>query len=212
MLRKSRRSPLSPERDAARSRQLLLDAALTEFAAKGYAGATVREIAGRAGVNTQLISYYFGGKEGLYNELVASWRQQEARMGSEAGSLADMCVAFLRSIAARPEILKMFVWESLTQPGPRPGVSPVTDDAPEVADLRRRQAAGEIADDLDPRYLIVFFMAAAMSVVTMPEKIQEICGVPAYSKEFFNAFEEQVRRIIRHLSGNQGEAGQPARS
>lgn len=36
------------------------------FAEKGYNGVGVRELAGAAGVNLSMISYYFGGKEGLY--------------------------------------------------------------------------------------------------------------------------------------------------
>jgi TetR/AcrR family transcriptional regulator len=36
------------------------------FAAKGLNGVSVREIARVAGVNISMISYYFGGKEGLY--------------------------------------------------------------------------------------------------------------------------------------------------
>src|SRR5205807_7119066 len=67
---RSRRAPAPGERqqDADRSRRLLLAAALEEFAAKGFAGARVQEIAARAGVNKQLINYYFDSKEGLYLE------------------------------------------------------------------------------------------------------------------------------------------------
>ncbi|VTU37156.1 Nicotinate degradation protein S [Variovorax sp. PBL-H6] len=52
------------EQNAARN--AILVAARGEFAAKGLAGARVNEIASRAGVNKQLIYYYFGSKEGLY--------------------------------------------------------------------------------------------------------------------------------------------------
>lgn len=48
------------------SRQLLLDAARQEFGEYGYAGARVARIARRAGVNKQLIFYYFRSKEGLH--------------------------------------------------------------------------------------------------------------------------------------------------
>ena len=48
-----RRSPAAGERqrDAERSRQALLTAALDEFSLKGFAGARVAEIAERAGVS-----------------------------------------------------------------------------------------------------------------------------------------------------------------
>jgi AcrR family transcriptional regulator len=44
----------------------LLLAAREEFAAKGYDGATVRGIAGRAGVDPALVHHYFGTKEALF--------------------------------------------------------------------------------------------------------------------------------------------------
>jgi TetR/AcrR family transcriptional regulator len=44
----------------------LIAAALPLFAAKGLHGVSVRELAAASGVNLSMISYYFGGKEGLY--------------------------------------------------------------------------------------------------------------------------------------------------
>jgi AcrR family transcriptional regulator len=38
-------------------------------------------IAARAGVNKQLISHHFGGKDGLYAALVARWEADEAAYG-----------------------------------------------------------------------------------------------------------------------------------
>src|SRR5438270_8408250 len=48
------------------TRQEILNAALREFAQEGLAGARTDAIARAAGVNKALISYYFGGKSGLY--------------------------------------------------------------------------------------------------------------------------------------------------
>ncbi|MEU4692973.1 TetR family transcriptional regulator [Actinoplanes sp. NPDC023714] len=53
-------------RDAAATRQLLLDAARRRFAADGYTATSVRDIAAEAGVNVALISRYFESKEGLF--------------------------------------------------------------------------------------------------------------------------------------------------
>lgn len=47
-------------------RDNLISAAMPLFAAKGLNGVSVRELASAAGVNLSMISYYFGGKEGLY--------------------------------------------------------------------------------------------------------------------------------------------------
>ena len=53
-------------RDAVVTRQRILDAALTEFAAKGLDSARIEDIADKAGANRRMAYYYFGNKEGLY--------------------------------------------------------------------------------------------------------------------------------------------------
>jgi TetR/AcrR family transcriptional regulator len=47
-------------------RENIIASAVPLFAAKGLNGVSVRELASAAGVNLSMISYYFGGKEGLY--------------------------------------------------------------------------------------------------------------------------------------------------
>ncbi|RKR73333.1 TetR/AcrR family transcriptional regulator [Frondihabitans australicus] len=53
-------------RDSARTRSEILAAARDEFAREGFAGTTVRSVAAAAGVSPNLITRYFGGKEGLF--------------------------------------------------------------------------------------------------------------------------------------------------
>jgi TetR/AcrR family transcriptional regulator len=52
-------------------REHIITAAVPLFAAKGLNGVSVRELAAAAGVNLSMISYYFGGKEGLYAAVLA---------------------------------------------------------------------------------------------------------------------------------------------
>lgn len=55
---------------AAERRQAIIDAALEEFAAKGFAAARLDDIAARAGVGKGTIYLYFEDKEALFQELV----------------------------------------------------------------------------------------------------------------------------------------------
>jgi TetR/AcrR family transcriptional regulator len=52
---------------SAETRSRILDAALSEFAANGLAGARTEQIAAAAGVNKALLYYYFESKEKLYS-------------------------------------------------------------------------------------------------------------------------------------------------
>jgi len=52
------------------TRQSILDAAVSEFWEHGYRGASVRDICGRAGASSNAITYHFGSKEKLYQEIL----------------------------------------------------------------------------------------------------------------------------------------------
>lgn len=58
-------------RNAAATRQAILESARRAFAESGYDGAGVREIAAGAGVTAMLVNRYFGSKERLFAEVVA---------------------------------------------------------------------------------------------------------------------------------------------
>lgn len=59
-----------PREDGAQTRARLLEAAGVVFAEKGFDRATAKEITGRAGSNGAAVNYYFGGIEGLYQEVL----------------------------------------------------------------------------------------------------------------------------------------------
>ncbi len=77
-------SNTSRKRDAAATREKLLQAALAEFCENGFSGARTAEIAERAECNIRMLYHYFGNKEGIYLaalELVyAELRTQEEQL------------------------------------------------------------------------------------------------------------------------------------
>jgi AcrR family transcriptional regulator len=58
-----------PEGTGSNVRDTILDAAEMTFADLGYAGTTLREVADKAKVTQALISYYFGSKYGLFEDV-----------------------------------------------------------------------------------------------------------------------------------------------
>src|SRR4051794_23576649 len=91
-----RRSPSGErrKRDPERTRERILDAAFIEFSEHGFAGARTGAIAARAGVNQQLISYYFDGKDGLYRALQRKWESSSGAARPDL-PLADIVHGFL---------------------------------------------------------------------------------------------------------------------
>jgi TetR/AcrR family transcriptional regulator len=105
-------------------RSALLAVATPLFAEKGFNGVSVREIAGFAGVNVSMISYYFGGKEGLYGAVLTEQFAVLRRVAEIAQMDTDPLNKFelyVRATVARyrrnPFLLRFYTSE-LTNPTP----------------------------------------------------------------------------------------------
>jgi TetR/AcrR family transcriptional regulator len=105
-------------------RVTLLAVATPLFAEKGFNGVSVREIAGFAGVNVSMISYYFGGKEGLYGAVLTEQFAVLSRVAEIAQMDTDPLNKFelyVRATVARyrrnPFLLRFYTSE-LTNPTP----------------------------------------------------------------------------------------------
>src|SRR5262245_59152776 len=83
------RKPKAPAANRAR----ILDAAIKEFAARGFKGASMDAIAARTHTTRALINYYFGGKEKIYlavlEHVYGDIRQAEDRLDLDHLSPAD---------------------------------------------------------------------------------------------------------------------------
>jgi TetR/AcrR family transcriptional regulator len=195
----TRRSPGQAERrrDPQRARQRLLDAAAEEFGAKGFEGARVRDIAARAGLNMQLISYYFGGKAGLYAELQRQWGQASAGLASPDQPLDQVVASFFKASQANRPWARLLAWQGLA--GDTPAAS-----QPELmqwiaAELARRQQTGELAASLDPGFTALALFAAAAAPAILPHVARELTGLDPESEEFGRGYAEHLARLVRHL-------------
>ncbi len=196
----ARRSPAEGERqrDAERSRRALLDAALDEFAEHGYAGARVADIAHRAGVNKQLINYYFGSKQGLYLAVQQAWLDREADVAPPDLPLADLVVRYLADAVRDPRALRLLLWRGLAHDGaPRGNRS----RQPDLDQVRAHQASGQIATDLDPAAVLLAGLGMIAAPLAMPQVAWELFGIDPSSEEFLSRYGEQIRRIVARLGG-----------
>ncbi|MFE9578136.1 TetR/AcrR family transcriptional regulator [Nocardia sp. NPDC006044] len=205
---KPRRSPKPQERqrDPERTRQLILDAAEAEFAAHGFQGARTAAIAARAGVNQQLISYYFDGKEGLYQAMSQRWQARRRDLVPPETPLPEQFRRYALEARDNPNGVRLLAWGGLEYSGP--GSDP--DHAPRakmlehsVEELRVLQAAGRLPAELDPAALLVMLMAAAMAPTTLPHVLEGVCGTDPRAPEFIDHFAGQVALLVELL----GRAG-----
>ena len=196
-----RRSPRGQERkrDPERTRERILDAAVVEFGEHGFAGARISAIARRAGVNEQLISYYFDSKEGLYRALQQRWQMISADASRPEMPIADVVAAFLRLNVEQRSFARLLVWDGLAHAG-GDVVEPDAYLTEMVEELLRRQRAGELADDLDPAYVLLMLFAAALAPTVIPQIARRLTGLSADSTRFQAAYADQLRRVVERLA------------
>src|SRR6185369_12433767 len=103
----TRRTRRRQEDRSAASRARLLTAAAAEFAARGFAGASVDRIARAARVNKAMIYYHFSSKAALYREILRDMFEAVAVRVEEASRTdaraADKVRAFVEAIAIEAE-------------------------------------------------------------------------------------------------------------
>lgn len=124
-------APAEKLRDAARSREAILDAAESLFAERGFDGASLQEIGAAAGLSRATPSYFFGSKERLYRAVlervfaarqqatadafapVRAWCEGAAGRTELAKALALAAEGYLRFLLERPAFVRLLVWEEL---------------------------------------------------------------------------------------------------
>jgi AcrR family transcriptional regulator len=115
----------------AETRREILKAAEERFAAAGFAGATTREMAAKAGVNVATLHYHFGNKEGLYHavldQAISGNLPSEGSGGPPAERLARLVGQLWDYGAGRPSVARLSLLHLLTGPPPAPSAG-VPDD------------------------------------------------------------------------------------
>jgi len=103
--------------DSSATQARLLDAAYSEFAARGFAGARVASIATAAGANKQAIYLYFGSKEGLFDAVL------ENRLGILGDQVpytpdefAEYIGALFDHLVQNTQLARLHQWKALERP------------------------------------------------------------------------------------------------
>jgi TetR/AcrR family transcriptional regulator len=138
-------------------------AAREEFARRGYAGARVEQIARRAGVNKQLLFYYFHSKRGLFQAVLtqATGELENAlsNLALPAGGPLERLRLTLQAqfefLARNPQVVALLGQGTRSNAAFAPAVKRL------VVLLAEGQGLGQVRDDLDPH------LAAAQALVLM---------------------------------------------
>jgi AcrR family transcriptional regulator len=116
--------PVTARRDPTATRERILNAALAEFSANGFAGARIQAIARRAGVNARMLYHYFGEKDDLFRAILRR-RFAERPIQPEAGppaALSTQMGDWFTRVVSNPDWVRLTQWEALEA-----GSGPVVD-------------------------------------------------------------------------------------
>ncbi|MFJ4654593.1 TetR family transcriptional regulator [Nocardia sp. NPDC088792] len=182
--------------DSTATKERILSAASSEFAAYGVAGARVDRIAANAKANKRAIYDYFGDKNALFaavlQRLMADLAEAvppdaDADLGSYSATLYD----YHRT---HPEALRLLLWEALEF-----GADQVPDeDARTQHYLDKLRATETTATGTDdPRALLFFTMGLVGWSLAMPQLRRMVLG-PDYT---LDQLRTAVSSAVRTLSG-----------
>lgn len=204
---KQARAGVRVRRDRADLRAQLIEAALGEFAAHGFVGASTRTIAQSVGAHQPQINYHFESKDALWRAAIdhlfvamheaLALSQLRAAAAADAGSLATEFAAMLRRlvgfVAHHPELNRIMVHEA-TSPGPRldwlteQHVRPYFDA---VRPLWRKLVKAGIAAPIDDRLIHYVLIGASSLLFVNAHEFNALVGELPTSK----------RWIKRHADG-----------
>ena len=111
------------------TRDRLLEVGAQLFAARGFSKVTVRDICNRAHANVAAVNYHFGGKAGLYEEILRSairvmqGTTEAARKAGEDGTPEQQLEAYIavflsRVIPARDSWIHQLMMREISDPTP----------------------------------------------------------------------------------------------
>ncbi|MBB2910807.1 AcrR family transcriptional regulator [Streptosporangium becharense] len=191
--------------DTARTKRLLLDAAVEEFAEHGPQGARVDRIAACAGVNKERIYQYFGGKGQLFTAVLEAELAKVAAAvpltGDRAADLGEYAGRVFDYHRAHPHFLRLLSWEGLQDDGREAAVAEGerrAHYADKLAAFARAQAAGEITGDFDPAHLLYAVFALTTWWFSAPQVVRMMMGGTAADSP--EARREALVRMVHRLT------------
>jgi AcrR family transcriptional regulator len=130
------RRPGSPD-----TQEAIRLAARERFLRDGYQGVSMRAVAGDAGVDVALVSYYFGSKQGLFGAAMALPANPAELLAAElAGDPQTLPERLLRSL--------LFVWDAPETGAPLRALAANAASDPDLNRLVREVVGREIIDQL----------------------------------------------------------------
>jgi AcrR family transcriptional regulator len=183
-------------RDPERTRRRILDAALQEFSARGFAGARVGAIARRAKINKRMLYHYFGDKAGLFREMLRDKiTRRVERFNSYSSDLIDGLPLLFEQNHQDADWVRLLAWESLQTKGER--VVNETDRSQRASEtnalIRQQQTGQKIMAEIEPEH----FHLAMASLTIFPVAFQQLTRMITGKSATDPVFQRDYARFLK---------------
>ena len=190
-----------------RNEERILDAAVEVFATYGYRGATLDEIADRAGISKPNLHYYYERKRDLYlavlRRTLEIWLvplRELDRNGDPATEIGDY-------IAHKVDLSRQFPAAS------RVFANEIVQGAPFLKKYLQTNLRGVVQrkaaviqhwidqrklTPIDPYHLIFLIWAATQHYADFAPQVKAVTNVPRLTRGHFRKVEQSLSRIILH--------------
>lgn len=183
-------------------RARLLQAALDSFLADDYHNVTTRMIAEKADANISMIRYYFGNKEGLYEEMIRDTlapllQVLDGHLLDSVTGFKDFLRLYYDTMAERPEFPKLILKVLALNQGPgRRFIQQLLERGRTRAarKIDQLKSAGQIDLALDPDIVRLSFVSLAMMPLLLKDIFEEQMG-----RNMDTRFLEQLAQFNGHL-------------
>ena len=169
------------------TKRRLRDAALIEFAARGFDGTTVASIAARSGVNKERLYSYFGDKKALWGLVLATELERLAvaveLTGFGLDDIGEFAGATYDYQAAHPDLGRLLQWEGLQDGPPADAAVRTTHYREKVARFAIAQRDGVLDRDIDPAHLVFALIALAAWWQTVPQLAEMLTGAGPHDQQ-----------------------------
>lgn len=194
-------------RDLLTTKEAILHAAEEAFAERGYAAASLQEIATAAGVSRGMPGYAFGSKAALYEAVLErSFAVPRSMVGGipaalESGDPAEVFAgvveAYIDFLAAHPRYVRLLQRAALD--GGRAGGTPAHLGALEdaLAGLNQLQAV-EGLGEVDPRHLMVSVLGLCFFPFAHRDTLLAPLGLDADDPTFLAELKAHVVDLLLH--------------
>jgi TetR/AcrR family transcriptional regulator len=187
-------------RDPEKTSGRILAAALTEFSAKGFAGARVDAIARRAGTNKRMLYHYFGDKEALFRAVLTRKIAERQTLDQALTGNPEESVPIWFSAACQdPDWVRMLEWEALQYPKRNVIRQKKRVEAAEYAlkRIRQGQRCGRLSAELDPAQMLLTFRSLIFFPIAFPQLTRMITGREVSDPKFQRDRIEFLKKFAR---------------